>query len=252
MPAATRCYPQHGPEFLRDMLNVEERGEYFHPLLGTLITGAARLMLAMAERQVVDQGLDWSFCDTDSMAIAKPPDMPDSDFFGKVRTIQDWFASLNPYDADLDLLKIEDTNYRLGNGTAKDELEPLFCFAVSSKRHVLFNVGADRYPVVRKASAHGLGHLRPPYRDATHQRTCPYPLSRWTSWRYCGGTMTTGVGSRRVCCAGTLTRATSRSPTSTRRGEPVSPPPIHACWHGSISTTRADPFANGYDRSGSC
>ena len=80
VPAAIRCYPQHGPEFLRDMLNVEERGEYFHPLLGTLITGAARLMLAMAERQVIDHGLDWAFCDTDSMAIAKQHGMPDADF----------------------------------------------------------------------------------------------------------------------------------------------------------------------------
>ena len=33
---------------------VEEPGRYFHPLVATLITGAARLMLALAERQVTD------------------------------------------------------------------------------------------------------------------------------------------------------------------------------------------------------
>jgi len=30
-------------------------------LLGALITGAARLMLALAEHQVAEQGLDWHF-----------------------------------------------------------------------------------------------------------------------------------------------------------------------------------------------
>jgi hypothetical protein len=35
---------------------VETPGRYFHPLLATLITGAARLMLAVAERLVIDGG----------------------------------------------------------------------------------------------------------------------------------------------------------------------------------------------------
>ena len=39
----------------------ERPGAYFHPLLATLITGAARLMLALAEHQVIEQGLDWVF-----------------------------------------------------------------------------------------------------------------------------------------------------------------------------------------------
>jgi hypothetical protein len=42
----------------------ERPGAFFHPLLGTLITGAARLMLALAEHQVIQRGLDWVFCDT--------------------------------------------------------------------------------------------------------------------------------------------------------------------------------------------
>jgi hypothetical protein len=48
---------------------VEQPGTYFHPLLGVLITGAARLMLAIAEKLTLDGGLDWAFCDTDSIAI---------------------------------------------------------------------------------------------------------------------------------------------------------------------------------------
>lgn len=46
---------------------IEEPGRYFHPLIGTLITGAARLMLAITERLVLDSGLDWAFCDTDGL-----------------------------------------------------------------------------------------------------------------------------------------------------------------------------------------
>ena len=34
----------------------EKPGAYFHPLLATLITGAARLMLALAEHQVIATG----------------------------------------------------------------------------------------------------------------------------------------------------------------------------------------------------
>ena len=71
-PIAIHCYPATGPQFLVDMDKVEEPGEFFHPLVGTLITGAARLMLAITERLVIDSGLTWTFCDTDSMAIAKP------------------------------------------------------------------------------------------------------------------------------------------------------------------------------------
>jgi hypothetical protein len=61
----------HGPsegEFPVESKKIEEPGRYFHPLLSTLITGAARLMLAVAERLCSEKGLDWAFCDTDSLA----------------------------------------------------------------------------------------------------------------------------------------------------------------------------------------
>lgn len=163
-PVAVRCHPAKGRPFLVDMNQVEEPGEFFHPLLGTLITGGARLMLAIAERLILDQGLDWAFCDTDSMAIAKPEGMIDKEFFARVESIRNWFAPLNPYDMPLDMFKLEDANYRIGGGGKN--MQPLFCFAVSSKRYVLFNVDDQGRPIIRKASAHGLGHLLPPYGDA--------------------------------------------------------------------------------------
>ncbi|WP_293881251.1 hypothetical protein [Sphingomonas sp.] len=149
----------------------EMPGTFFHPLLGTLITGAARLMLATAERLVTDQGLDWSFCDTDSMAIAKPDAMPADEFGERARAVVDWFAALNPYAFGGSILKIEDVNASLET----DEPEPLYCWAVSSKRYALFNIDATGAPILRKVSAHGLGHLIPPYRDDDAPPDLPTP-----------------------------------------------------------------------------
>lgn len=140
----------------------ETPGPYFHPLLGAATTGAARLMLAITERLIVDAGLDWAFCDTDSMAIAKPDAIAEREFLNKVESIRDWFTPLNPYGTGESLLKIEEANFGLGGPEARKSLEPLYCFAVSSKRYALFNLDARNRPILRKASAHGLGHLRPP------------------------------------------------------------------------------------------
>ena len=140
----------------------EKPGPYFHPLLGTLITGAARLMLAITERLIEDHGLEWAFCDTDSMAIAKPDGLPIGDFYDRVTAVTAWFSALNPHGAG-SILQIEDVNRRVGGG----EMMPLFAWAVSAKRYALFNLGDADRPIVRKASAHGLGHLYTPY-DATN------------------------------------------------------------------------------------
>lgn len=169
------CYPSTGPQFLVDMDKVEEPGTFFHPLLGALITGAARLMLAIAERLVGNMGLTWAFCDTDSMAIAKPSGMTDAEFFQKAERVRNWFKPLNPYAADIELFKIENANRRIVNGKLTEVLDPLYCFAVSSKRYVLFNIGASGSPVIRKATAHGLGHLLAPYREDDVPADLPAP-----------------------------------------------------------------------------
>jgi hypothetical protein len=137
----------------------ETPGPYFHPLLGAVTTSAARLMLAITERLILDEGLDWAFCDTDSMAIAKPDGMSDAGFSASVERIRGWFAPLNPYGSGESLLKLEDANFNLRK---PGELEPLYCYTISSKRYALFNLDAKGRPILRKASAHGLGHLRSP------------------------------------------------------------------------------------------
>jgi hypothetical protein len=137
----------------------ETPGPYFHPLLGAVTTSAARLMLAITEQLIIDSGLDWAFCDTDSMAIARPDEIAEQDFHVCVEAIRSWFIALKPYGTAESLLKLEDANFSLKNSKA---LEPLYCYAISSKRYALFNRDAKGRPILRKASAHGLGHLRAP------------------------------------------------------------------------------------------
>lgn len=149
----------------------EMPGTYFHPLLATLITGAARLMLAIAERLIIDQGLEWTFCDTDSMAIAKPNDLAPDEFERRCASVVEWFAALNPYNFGGSILKIEDVNASLVSG----DTDPLYCLAISSKRYALFNYGSDGTPVMRKVSAHGLGHLMKPYGEDDAPPGLPVP-----------------------------------------------------------------------------
>ena len=100
----------HGgrPESLRfKSREFAKPGAYFHPLLATLITGAARLRLALAEHQVIEHGLYWVFCDTDSIAIANSRGLSKREFIATALQVRDWFKDLNPYGEDLSILQLE-------------------------------------------------------------------------------------------------------------------------------------------------
>ncbi|MCR9077844.1 MAG: hypothetical protein NXH78_01985 [Hyphomonadaceae bacterium] len=148
-----------GQAFETKSVALEEPGKYFHPLLASLITGAARLMLAITERLATDRGLSWAFCDTDSLALARPTGMDRDEFRVRAREIVDWFVELNPYEKPGSILKIEDANF----DPKTKEMEPLYCYAISAKRYALFNLNETGDALIRKASAHGLGHLMAPY-----------------------------------------------------------------------------------------
>jgi hypothetical protein len=120
----------------------EKAGTYFNPLLATLITSAARLLIAGCETLSARVGLDWVLCDTDSMFLTGHNVMENVNF------VTDFFQKLNPYAVDANVLK---------NENPKDE--PLECYAISAKRYVLFNKDGTIF----KASSHGLGHLSAPY-----------------------------------------------------------------------------------------
>lgn len=171
----TTCYGCSDTPFTAWVKNTEEPGKYFHPIVGTFIAGAARLMLAMAESLVEKNGLSWAFCDTDSMAIAMPDSISESEFIERAQAVRKWFNPLNPYEGGGDLLKLEDANKLLENGKPGDDLTALYCFAVSAKRYALFNVDSDGLPIIRKASGHGLGHLWHPYKDADAPAMIPAP-----------------------------------------------------------------------------
>lgn len=95
-----KAYGPGGVEYPVTTKKYEQPGSYFHPLLATLITGAARLMLALAERRAADEGLDWVFCDTDSIAMARPREMEAGMFLAAGQRVCDAFADLNPYEPD--------------------------------------------------------------------------------------------------------------------------------------------------------
>jgi len=164
---------------------LEEPGRCFHPLLGALITGAARLMLALAERNVLDQGLDWAFCDTDSLAIANAEGLPIDEFKARVETVRRWFEALNPYDRQGSILQLEKVNFPPGQHGDPERLRPVNCLAISAKRYVLFDREDAGQPVIRKASRHGLGHLLAPYKDPVPTRTGRIGVQLWQEdvWR---------------------------------------------------------------------
>jgi hypothetical protein len=163
-------------------------GEYCFPPLASLITGAARLMLALLEHSVSRLGGTHSMEDTDSMAIVSTkqgglvacPGGPHKTKDGKqalraltwrqVQEISARFATLNPYNREAvpeSVLKIEEDNRDPKTGRQRQ----LYCFAISAKRYTLFTLDENGEPVMLRKEAnnitdrwsqHGLGHLLNP------------------------------------------------------------------------------------------
>lgn len=131
--------------------SLEVPGPFANPLIATVITGAARLILAMIEVTALKEGTNYAFCDTDSMAI-----IGEDPFIAKM--IVKKFGALCPYKFGGSLLKIEDENFSLD---PSKERATLYCYGISAKRYVLYNL-KDRKPIIRKYSEHGLGHIMSP------------------------------------------------------------------------------------------
>lgn len=145
----------------------ENEGFYYNPLIAVMVTGAARLVLAMIQRLVQDLGGDYVFCDTDSMCICDPQsDRPD--LIGC--KVVEKFRNLWPYEGEGSLLAAEECNWQRvywdrdtdkGN-IADDKYYPLYCYAIAAKRYCLFNLLPGGKIVFRKLSEHGLGHFSSP------------------------------------------------------------------------------------------
>jgi len=137
----------------------EKAGRYYNPLIATMITGGARLILAMIQKSVQDLGGSYTFCDTDSMNIIdlknnKPDEIS--------RQVIEKFKSLVPYENcnNKSLLQAEECNFQ-DNPVYNCKYEPLYCYSVSSKRYALYNI-VNGEIIIRKQSFHGMGHLRAP------------------------------------------------------------------------------------------
>jgi hypothetical protein len=123
----------------------EEFGRYFNPILATMLTSGARLMLAMVEAWLQQHGGYYAFCDTDSMAVSPRHWKP----------LQAFFQSLNPYDSTEQLLKLE-YDERDENGRLLD----LWFYGISAKRYVLYRIVNGEPSIIEEGwSSHGLGHL---------------------------------------------------------------------------------------------
>ncbi|MEP7352783.1 MAG: hypothetical protein ABI824_06085 [Acidobacteriota bacterium] len=163
-------------------------GAFCFPPLASLITGAARLMLALLEHGVSELGGTYAMEDTDSMAIVatehggKVPcaggslRTPDGHpavkalSWKQVRHISERFMALSPYDRNSisgSILKIEDDNF---DPKTKQQRQ-IYCVAISAKRYVLYVLDGRGNPVLLRSdvnnaddrwSEHGMGHLLNP------------------------------------------------------------------------------------------
>ena len=118
----------------------EISGTYFNPIMATLITGSAKLLLAIAENIAVSRGY-MAYCDTDSIFV-KPE---------TATAIQEFFRPLNPYSVLVEMFKIE----RDDSGKPLDNV--LF-YGISAKRYCLYHTVNGKTEIL-KCSTHGLGHL---------------------------------------------------------------------------------------------
>jgi hypothetical protein len=170
------------------VIHPEQPGEFCFSPLASLITGAARLMLALLEHSVTQLGGTYAMEDTDSMAIVstkkggtfpcpggKPSSKDGTDVINalswqQVDALVQKFEALNPYDRGVipgSVLKIEDDNYDPKTGKQRQ----LHCLAISAKRYALFLWPKNGEPALLREgrnnkkdrwSRHGLGHLLNP------------------------------------------------------------------------------------------
>jgi hypothetical protein len=187
---SVKCYGIDAEPYNCRVAHPDVPGKFCFSPLAALITGAARLMVALLEHCIVKEGGTYAMEDTDSMAIVATKQGGQIPCAGgkhgvvkalswkQVDEISNRFAALNPYDRDAvptSILKIEDHNYVLNTG----EQRQLFCLAISAKRYALFLRDERGAPVLLRKGAnnkedrwseHGLGHLLNPTNPESEDR----------------------------------------------------------------------------------
>jgi hypothetical protein len=149
------CHGIDASPYTCKVTNFETPGEFCFPPLASLITGGARLMLALLEHCVTQLGGTYAMEDTDSMAIVATErgglvPCPGGPFkmrsgarviraltWAQVREIAERFEALNPYDRNIapgSILKIEDDNF----DPVTRKQRQIWCVTISAKRYALF------------------------------------------------------------------------------------------------------------------
>jgi len=149
----------------------EKPGPFFNPILATLITGNAHLLIYLAQALTERYGGDYAVMDTDSLFIVDREDIgkPVSQQRGNPEKIADKVIEalkpLYPYDDNPDMMLLEKEK---DNDKAKKQGSPLYVFSVSSKRYVTFaltegkmNLLSDKEDIVIDAKTHGLAYIAP-------------------------------------------------------------------------------------------
>jgi hypothetical protein len=142
-PTTVQVYGPDDEPFDATTAAPEDPGPYCFPPVAASITAAARLMLALLERLVEDQGGAYAFCDTDSLAIVATPrrkrvrtedgQTVTALSFTAVRKILDRFEPLNPYDRSV----IVGSPWSVKFISLTSEL---WCYAISAKRYALYHL----------------------------------------------------------------------------------------------------------------
>src|SRR5262252_3568586 len=151
------------------VIHPEQPGEFCFPPIASLITGAARLMLALLEHSITEIGGTYAMEDTDSMAIVATEyrelvPCPGGRYrtrdgrkavkaltWDQVAEISDRFKALNPYSGEAgkeSILKIEADNRDPITGHPRQ----LYCLAISAKRYALFLRDAHGEAVLLRCS----------------------------------------------------------------------------------------------------
>src|SRR5208337_2796999 len=79
----------------------ESFGSFFNPIISTMLTSGARLLLAMAEAWLEQHGARYTFFDTDGTCVTP--------FYWK--KLQEYFEPLNPMPEESEFLKLEKENH---------------------------------------------------------------------------------------------------------------------------------------------
>lgn len=124
--------------FKSNAVKKETPGKAFNPIMATMITSGAKLILAMAETLVLENNGYMAYCDTDSIFVS-----PEHE-----QIVKDFFKPLNPYNIEQDMFKVEDDEQGL-------PLRDVWFYGISAKRYCLYNL--DKEIELRKFSSHGLG-----------------------------------------------------------------------------------------------